>query len=99
MSEDNAERVVLQITSFDVKPGFRGSFLTGKNRSGAELRFAVRPDTAFRKISQAEISQLLSDVLRQTSSPPFRIGEEILVAWKIDPSTSQQTAVKITALE
>jgi len=42
---------------------------------------------------------LLGDILRQSSSSPFRIGEEVLVAWKVDPATSLQTAVKVTVLE
>jgi hypothetical protein len=99
MSEDRAESVVIKITDLDIKPGFKGSFLIGKDRAGAEFHFALRPDTLVRKISPAESTLSLSDLARQTSSPPFRIGETVVVAWKIDPSTSQQTAVKITALE
>jgi len=99
MSEDRAESVAIKITDLDIKPDFRGSFLIGKDKTGAEFRFALRPDTLVRKLSPAESNLLLSDILRQTSSPPFRIGETVVVSWKIDPSTYQKTAVKITALE
>jgi hypothetical protein len=99
MTEDHAQTVVLKIADLNVKPGLRGAFLAGKDKSGTEFRFVLRPETTIRKISPAEVNLLLADILRQSSSSPFRIGEEVLVAWKVDPSTSLQTAVRVTVLE
>jgi hypothetical protein len=99
MSEDQAQRVVVKITSIDFKPGFRASSFSGKPSAGGEIKFLLRPDTRFHKISPVETTQTLGDIVKRASSLPFRIDEEILVAWKVDPSTSQITAVTITALE
>lgn len=100
MSEDQAQRVVVRITHIDFKPGFKASTLSGKRSTGGgEMKFLLRPDTRFHKISPTETTETLGDIIRRASSLPFRIDEEVLVAWKVDPSTSQVTAVTITALE
>jgi hypothetical protein len=100
MSEDQAQRVVVKITNIDFNPGFKTSSLSGKRSAGGgEMKFFLRPDTRFHKISPAETTETLGDIVRRTSSLPFRIDEEVLIAWKVDPSTSQITAVTVTALE
>lgn len=100
MSEDQAQRVVVKITSIDFKPGFKASSLSGKGSTGGrEMKFFLRPDTKLHKISPVETTEALGDIVRKASSLPFRIDEEVLVAWKVDPSTSQIVAVTITALE
>jgi hypothetical protein len=91
--------VVLQITDFNVKTGFRGSFLSGKTKTGTELRLVLRPETVLRKISPIEVNQGLGEIFRQTASLPFRIGQEVLVEWDVDSSLSLPTARKITVLE
>ena len=100
MSEDQAQRAVVKITNIDFKPGFKASSLSGKRSTGGgEMKFLLRPDTRFHKISPVETTETLGEIVRRDSSLPFRIDEEVLVAWKIDPSTSQIMAVTITALE
>jgi hypothetical protein len=100
MSEDQAQRVVVKITNIEFKPGFKASSLSGKRSTGGgEMKFLLRPDTRIHKISPVESTETLGDIVSRTSSLPFRVDEEVLVAWKVDPATSQITAVTITALE
>jgi len=99
MSEEQAEHAVIEITSIDLKPEFRGSALRGKDKSGIERIFIFRPDTKIRRISPVESTQQLGEILAVQSSLPFRVGQEVLVAWKVDPQSSQKIAVKITVFE
>ena len=99
MSEQGAERAVITITGIDFKPSFVGSSLVGKTKVGKEMRFFFRPDTDIRKIGSEEITKQLGEFLGEKAALPFRVGEEVQVLWKIDPATSQRTAVRITVIE
>lgn len=100
MSETAAEHVVIEIAKIDLKPEFRGSSISGKDKSGKEFLLVFRPDTIIRKMTPFEVTRQLGELLGENpSSLPFRVGQEVLVAWKIDPRSSQKVAVKITVFE
>jgi hypothetical protein len=100
MSEAMAETVVIDITKVELKAEVKGAYILGKDKAGSEYLLTLRPDTKIRRITPFDVTRQLGEFQRDyPSGSPFRVGQEVLVAWRLDPKSSRKVAIKITVFE
>lgn len=93
MSEEGAEQTLITLTQLNIK----GSYIAGKHQAGILLFFFLRPDTKIQMLGPAKTTRQWREFTGLT--PPLRLHQKILVAWKVDPASSRKVAIKLSLME
>ncbi len=106
MDEEDAQKVVIEVTRIELKRTYGESTVRGEDRQGNVHVFHFLPKTKVRRLIPTDSTRTMAEIMSGEGAPllqganqsrfPLLVEQNVLVAWKRYPTDERKVAVKFT---